>query len=194
MITRFTALVFFGLVVSSAPVLGQTTTPTPAAQDDETQKKSEEVKIMEVVLMDSLTVEELMKRAVNWVKTETPKYKKASGASTSNKVECTVNFPIKPKELNPETDYSGKMTMKVVIECKENRYKYTVSQIKHVSKSGKASGGPIELDVPECGSMSLQALTWKKIKGEGTRDAQQVVVDLKAAMFTSVQAAVEEEW
>lgn len=194
MTTRFTLLLFLALAFSSASVTGQTTTPTPAAQDDDAAKKTEDIKITEVVLTDSLSSTELVNRAVNWVKVENPKYKKLSGATTGSKVECSVNFPIKPKELNPETDYTGKITMKVTIECKDNRYKFTISQIRHVSKSGKSTGGAIENVIPECGSMSLQTITWKKIKGEALRDAQSVVVDLKAGMFLSSADAATEDW
>lgn len=194
MTTPFKLLIFLSFVFSSVAVTGQTTTPTPAGQDEEAVKKTEDIKITEVVLLDSMSVTELLNRAVNWVKVETPKYKKTSGATTGSKMECTVSFPIKPKELNPETDYTGKITMKVIVECKENRYKYTVTQIKHVSKSGKANGGAIENEVPECGSMALQGVTWKKIKGEALRNAQAVVVDLKAGMFIPSTVKVEDDW
>ena len=190
--TRFKIVVFFGLIFSTVSVMGQTATATPASQEDEVTKKVEEVKLTEVVLTDSLSANELLNRAVNWVKSESAKYKKTSGATTASKAECTVNFPVKPKDLNPETDYTGKISMKVVIECKDNRYKYTISQIKHISKSGKASGGAIENEIPECGSMALQSLTWKKLKGEAVKGAQLVVADIKAGMFKSSAEAVED--
>lgn len=195
MTTRFKNYITVALVLFSALLAAQTTTATPASsQDDESGKKVEEYKITEVVPTDSLPMSELMARAVNWVKLEHPKYKKSNGATTASKAECTVTFPIKPKELNPETDYTGKITMKVVIECKDNRYKYTVSQIKHTSKSGRTTGGAVENPVPECGTMTMQELTWKKLKGEAIRNAQLVVTEIKAAMFKPSTETVTEEW
>lgn len=195
MTTRFKQLFTLALVFFAVALTAQTTTATPApGQDDEMAKKVDEYKITEVIPTDSLPINELMARAVNWVKLESPRYKKTGGSTTASKAECTVSFPVKPKELNPETDYTGKVTMKVVIECKDNRYKYTISQVKHISKSGKASGGAFENTVPECGSMVMQELTWKKLKGEAVRGAQLVVADIKAGMFKPSAETNTEEW
>ena len=36
---------------------------------------------------------------------------------------------------------------------------------KHTSKSGNATGGSIDNVVPECGSMVMGDIQWKKLKG-----------------------------
>lgn len=169
-------------------------TNEPAKEEDEFAKKKVETKLSEVIPTDSLTASELLKRAVNWIKVESDKYKKTSGTTTANKAECSASFPIKPKELNPEVDYTGKITMKVVIECKDSKYRYTVSEIKHVSKSGKVSAGSIDNVIPDCGSMAMNDLIWKKLKGEALRGAALVVADLKAGMSKIETEAKEEEW
>lgn len=196
MTKRFKYSLFFALALLASTAGAQTTTASPgvAGKEDELEKKVDEYKVTEVVPTDSLPATELLNRAVNWVKSESPKYKKSGGTTTASKAECTVMFPVRPKELNPETDYTGKITMKVVIECKDNRYKYTVSQLKHTSKNGRASGGAIENNVPECGTMSMPELTWKKVKGEAVRNAQLVVTDLKAGMFKPSTETATEEW
>ena len=136
-----------------------------------------------------------MLRAINWIKEESDAmYKKTSGANTSGKAECTVTFPVKPKDLNPQFDYTGKISMKVVIECKTSKYKYTVSEIKHLSKSGNTSGGSIDNKIPECGSIGLDDIVWKKIRGEALRGAAQVVIDLKAGMAKLSKDASKDEW
>ncbi len=161
---------------------------------DDAPKKKEEIKVTEVVQTDSLPASELLQRAVNWVKVESKQYGKTSGVTTGSKAECTATFPCKPKELNPETDYTGKISMHIAIECKDNRYKYTVSQIKHISASGKTSAGAIENKVPECGSMAMGDIIWKKLKGEALKDASKVVEDLKEGMKKDSKDVEKEEW
>lgn len=182
-------LVFFSLFASSQ------NTEAKAKDEDEVPKKKVETKLTEVISTDSLPSSELLNRAINWVKAESTKYLKKGGTSTGSKAECMASFSIKPKELNPEVDYTGKIVMKVVIECKDSKYRYTVSEIKHVSKSGKTSGGSIDNVVPECGSMVMKDMTWKKLKGEALRNASIVVTDIKEGMKKpAIEEKPEDEW
>lgn len=157
-------------------------------------KQPEPTKIIEVVTTDSLPSAELLKRALNWVKTEHKKYVKTNGVTTTNKAECSIWFPVKPKELNPECDYTGKIDMKLVIECKDSKYKYTISQIKHVSKSGKTSAGSVDNTIPECGTMVMSDITWKKLRGEALVKASSVVSDLKEGMKVLSTEYEKDEW
>lgn len=157
-------------------------------------KKKEDTKLTEVVVTDSVAAAELLKRAVNFVKIESIKYSKTNGVTTGTKAEFTANFPIKPKELNPQTDFTGKLIMKVAIECKNSKYRYTVTQFKHVSLNGKASGGSIDNVVPDCGSMGMNDATWKKLKGEMLRGASIVITDLKEAMQKSSDLGGGDDW
>jgi hypothetical protein len=166
-----------------------------SAQTDEFAKKKVETKLMEVVIPpDSIDQAELVKRGVNWMKLESKTYFKTAATSTSGKVECIVSFPVKPKDLNPEVDYTGKIMMKVLIECKPGKYKYTVNEIKHVSKKVQTNGGSIDNKVPECGSMAMNDLVWKKLKGEALRGASQVVADLKVGMLYDSGNTPADEW
>ena len=177
----------FFMLVSTSSVLAQ-------ADDPDAPKKKIETKLTEVVTTDSLPASELMKRAVNWVKAESKTYVKSKGATTDNKAECTAIFLVKPKELNPQVDYTGKITMKVTIECKDSKYRYTVNEIKHTSKSGKTTAGSVDNVVPECGSMSMDDIVWKKLKGEAMRYASQVVGDLKTGMTVDSSQTPTDEW
>jgi hypothetical protein len=165
-----------------------------AKADDEFGAKKNETKIMEVITTDSVPSSELLQRAVNWIKVESPKYKKASGTTSSSKAECTASFPVKPKQLNPEVEYTGKITMKVVIECKDSRYRYSITDIRHISKNGRTSGGSIDNLVPECGSNAMNDMVWKKLKGEAMRGAGLVVQDLKEGMQKASTEAPSDEW
>ena len=164
------------------------------AAEGEGPKKKEETKFTEVVNTDSLPPGELLKRAVNWVKLEQDGYTKSAGVTTGTKAECNVAFPVKPKDLNPQCDYTGKILMKVLIECKDNKYKYTVSHIKHVSAGGKTSGGSVDNIVPECGSMVMPDITWKKLKGEALARAGSIAADIKEGMKKSSSESEKEEW
>jgi hypothetical protein len=175
--------------------VAQTASATGSAvSDDEFELKKAETKYTEVIKTDSLPASELLKRAVSWIKQENGKYKKTGGTTTSNKAECVASFPVKPKELNPKVDYTGKISMKVVIECKDNRFRYVVSDIRHISKSGRASAGSVDNKVPDCGSMVMEEVVWKKLKGEALRSAGLVVSDLKEGMSIAPTEAEGEDW
>src|SRR5436305_589702 len=123
-----TAIFSIFFIFISTIFLAQTPGETPKTgeaakkEEDEFAKKKVETKLSEVIPTDSISAAELLKRAVSWIKVESEKYKKSSGTTTANKAECSASFPVKPKELNPEVDYTGKITMKVVIECKDSKY------------------------------------------------------------------------
>ncbi len=157
-------------------------------------QKKEGLKITEVVLTDSLPASELLSRAVNWVKVESVKFGKTDGVSVGNKAECTVSFPVKPKEINPVYDYTGKITMKVLIECKTGKYKYTIFHIKYVGKEEANSAGEIDNLVPDCGSMKLTAVGWKKLKGDAIVKANSVVAEIKEAMKILSSSKGKEDW
>lgn len=163
-----------------------------AAQDspkeEDFPKKVTETRFTDVIATDSLPAAELLKRAVNFIKIEHQQYKKTAGSTSGSKAEFIASFPVKPKELNPEVDYTGKITMKVLIECKSSKYRYTVSDIRHLSKNGRTTAGSIDNPVPECGSMAMNDIVWKKLRGEALRDANVVVNDLKSGMSTAVPA------
>jgi hypothetical protein len=168
--------------------------PSKPAVDMPKLKKKEETKLTEVITTDSVPANELLKRAVNFVKVESTKYSKTNGVTTGSKAEFTANFPVKPKDLNPQTDFTGKLIMKVVVECKDSKYRYTISQLKHVSLSGKTTAGSIDNVVPECGSMGMSDVTWKKLRGEMMKDANIVLADLKEAMQKSSTESNKDDW
>lgn len=191
----FSVVVAAFFIMSTSLTNAQTTTATPEAKEvDEFAKKPKETKLTEVIQTDSIPVSELLQRAIAWSKLEVPGYKKSNAANSDSKLELIASFPVKPKELNPQVDFTGKVTMKVVIECKVSKYRYTISDIKHVAKNGRNSGGSVDLEVPECGSMGMTDLVWKKLKGEMLSGAAKVAADIKTAMTTTPVEVKPEEW
>lgn len=142
-----------------------------------------------------MNVSEILKRAVNFVKSESTKYTKGNGVTTSNKAECVAKFPYKPKELNPSADVEGTITMHVSIEAKEGKYRYTISKINHIAKNPEYSGGDTNNDVPKCGSMKMPLDLWKRIRGEALKQSTVLATDLKEAMKISSTTPVNsDEW
>jgi len=194
LMSTFFKIVFIVLCVSASSLsYAQSSIPK---EEKGAPAKRPETKLTEVITAvgDTVTTDEYVKRAVNWAKEVNPKYTKSGAATTGAKMELLASFTTKPKELNPRTDYTGKFTMKVVIECKDGRYKYTVSDIKHTSKSGEATAGSVDLIVPECGSMAIDDMMWKKLRGEAMKDANIVVSDLKIGMDKPSTIVESEEW
>lgn len=162
-------------------------------QQEDKGAKKDNFKVQEVVVADSTSANELLKRAVNWVKTESIRFTKSNGVTTGTKAECIAVFKVRPKELNPGSDYTGTINMHVSIECKDNRYRYVISKIKHVSTNGQVSGGDMNNIVPDCGSMVMPDNIWKKLKGEALKGSQMVVSELKEAM-SKPALETKDEW
>lgn len=136
---------------------------------------------------------EILKRAQNWFTLKSTKFVKSGGTNSGKSVSCNVVFVFKQKQLNPENDVDGKITMDIVIEAKEGKYRYTIKNIKHVATKKGMSGGDIYADVPEAGSMSINDRTWKHIRSESFAYAKILTDDLKAAMKLEVKSG-KEEW
>lgn len=140
------------------------------------------------------TIAELNKRANYWYTTKNKKFEKSSGGGSGSQVVCNVKFNYKPKELNPVNDVEGEITMRVTVDCKEGKYRYTVDKIEHKAKRGVCSGGDVFNEVPACGSMNLNSVIWKQIKSAGLANAKVVAEDLKVKMAKPVPSSGKSEW
>lgn len=187
MIRSIKIFIFLNFLIFNNDTFAQETT------EDDSPKLKKETKISEVIQTDSLPASELLKRAVNWVKLESARYGKTNGISSGSKAECTVTFHVKPKELNPVCDYEGKAIMKIMIECKANKYRYTILNIKHLSNSGRASAGSVDNIIPECGSLIMPDIVWKKLKGDALAKAASLVNEIKEGMKIKSDAG-NNEW
>jgi hypothetical protein len=163
-------------------------TPTPPPEDHSKKGKKKHQEEVPAPAPDTgnpmipAPASEIAKRAQNWLDAKSPKYTKANGSNTGGTVGCNISFVFKQKILNPENDVDGKISMDVVIDVKEGKYRYTLKNISHVADKSGMSGGSIYEKVPECGSMKMTDQTWKQIKSAAYGNIQLVIDDLKAKM------------
>jgi hypothetical protein len=136
---------------------------------------------------------EILKRAQNWYTLKNDKIKKANGTNTGKTVSCNLTFPFKQKMLNPENDVDGTISMDLIIEAKEGKYRYTIKNIKHQAKKPGMSGGDVYALVPECGSMKVSDRTWKTIRKEAFINAKIVAEDLKDIMIKDIDSN-KDDW
>ena len=138
---------------------------------------------------------EILKRAVNFAKSENKKYTKTNGVTAGSKAECVITFKYKPKELNPQADVEGVFTMHLSIEAKEGKYRYVITKIHHTAKNAEFTGGDIYSEVPKCGSMVLPMDLWRRMKSEALKNAMTVTEDVKDAMKIRSDKPVDgDEW
>lgn len=138
---------------------------------------------------------EILKRAVNFAKSENKLYSKANGVTSGSKAECVVSFKYKPKELNPKADVEGVFSMHVSIEAKQGKYRYVITKINHIAKNPEFTGGDVYSEVPKCGTMTMPSEIWKKLKSEAFKSAALVADDIKVAMkIPSDKVVNADEW
>jgi hypothetical protein len=159
------------------------------------KKDADGNEIVDTLPAPPASVSEILKRAINFTKMETPKYTKVNGVTTGSKAEFTASFFYKPKELNPPADVQGTITMHVSVDAKEGKYRYTISKITHEAKTPAYTGGEVFNEVPKCGSMKIPPDLWKRLRSEGLKNAALVASDLKAFMKkSSTEPLNPDEW
>ncbi len=177
--------------------------PAAPVEEPQTGKKKGKKKQVEETPVEQAAAEEggtmpapvaeLTKRADHWTKSKNKQYKKDNVAGSGSTISCTAIFIYKPKVLNPTCDVEGEISMEMIIECKEGKYRYTIKNIKHKSRNQNVNGGDIYNDVAECGSMALNDLAWKQIKSAAFVNASFLAQDLKTKMSAPVEHK-KDEW
>lgn len=179
---KFKSLFLFALVLLSIQVMAQ-----DMPVDAETQK----ITYTEVVTSEGISKDELYKRAAEWSKKYTKiEDNKADGKYVSKAI-------IKSKYPAPMKGYfhDGEIIAKVMIACKEGKYKYEITDITHSSTRG--NGGKIENKIPECGKYTLTLEGWGAIRGQVKTEIPKLVESLKAAMTKAAPATAgksKEDW
>lgn len=83
-----------------------------------------------------------------------------------------------------ETNGLGSVKFKLTIQCKDNRYRYTITDFTHIAYFTNISftGGELENKFPDCGRMNMIMSQWKTIKGFAYRAAVNTIAQMKVAM------------
>jgi len=152
-----------------------------------------------VVKVDSASATILYSRAKRFV-AETYK----SGKTVTDLDDATTTTII----LKPLMDsYSSSVSMSAIssscsasvkytftIECKDGRYKYTLSDFHHVIDIGQCgAGGDLTSEKPACGYFLLFKKTWAKIKASADAEAKALIEALNKAMNSSSTGA-KSDW
>lgn len=150
-------------------------------------KNSGRVVFTEIITLDSVSAENLYNRARLFVSNHYRSSKTVTDLSDEKsttiiiKAHITTHFKAWAGGEFP----AGGFNYTLKIYCKENRYKYETSNFIHTGEYdnvNRSSGGAIENDKPDCGSMFITKKQWNYIKQDCIVNITKLIEDLKVAM------------
>jgi hypothetical protein len=158
-------------------VVFQSFSQNPAFPIDNESKKITYTEVVE--LGKGVKKATIQTRAKGWVSKKgfLAKAKQAEG-TFSFKGKYVLNYPSATTGKNER----GEVEFICTLYLKDGRYKYVISNFKHVGVNGRGSGGPLEKDVPECGKFVLPLGSWTKIKNEVFSLTTPLVTEMKQAL------------
>jgi len=157
-------------------------------------KNTGKAEYTEVVLVDSsLTKEMLYSSAREWI---TVSFKSANHVlqmedKDAGKLICKGNF--KSQGCGAViSKYNDRINFTLIIETKNGKYKYTVTDIEHISGYGERSnGGDIGNEKPVCGYTYLFRGCWKDTKTIANSTICDLIKSLKSYIISK---EVESNW
>lgn len=178
------------LVITSLPAIAQ--------KDNFSMPRNEqgEIEYLEVVSVDSATQETLYSRARLFVAnafTSATDVTKLEDAVTSTIItKGIMKVPINPNKKSVRTFVKFKFT----IQCKDDRYKYSVSELYHEDNSYKYSftGGPLELEKPLCGGFFMPKYAWHNIKVSTDKEIKEFIGYLRTTMAGQEKFSSNDNW
>lgn len=140
-----------------------------------------------VIQVDSTTADELYSRAVLWY-TQTFKSAKAAIELSDRATGVIVsapdaNFPAYFVRKNGNKVEDGWITFSLKIQCKDGRFKYTLSDLVHTSLVN-CSAGPLEVKPRICPKEN----TWSTIRAEANTSATALIQSLSKSMASRAAA------
>jgi hypothetical protein len=84
----------------------------------------------------------------------------------------------------------GVVRFTLTIQCKDGRYRFSLTDFYHSFESKNMSGGNLENEKPACGGFNMIRSQWAKIKNRFHDDASTLIT----AMKTSLQSTKTSEW
>jgi len=165
-----------------------------AAQELPVDKETGKITFTDVVQLENTTIspEQLYSIAREWFATT---FNSANDVLQMDdkdlgKLIGKANFGIDMTAY--QTDSHVDFTISVFV--KEGRYKYTITDLEHVSNQNGYSGGALEDDKPDCGGMRMVKKGWLQVKEQTSEKVALIIADLKATMASSGNKESEEDW
>lgn len=137
----------------------------------------------EVVEVKGATASTLTSRATAFLQSKKIEAKTV-GTTISGEGAFVVSYPSVKKAME-----NGYVKFKVKIMVKDGKYKVDLTDFHHEGMQGRSSGGPLELEKPECGEVQLLYGSWIKIKEQNQEHLKAFVQDLKTKMDNPTKAA-----
>lgn len=150
-------------------------------------KNSGKAIFTEIIPLDSVSAENLYNRARIFVSNNYRSSKTETNVSDEKSSTIIINAHIIThfKAQAGGEFPAGGFNYTLKIYCKENRYKYEISNFIHTGEYdnvNRSSGGAIENDKPDCGTMSITKKQWNYIKQDCITNITKLSEDLKVAM------------
>lgn len=149
--------------------------------------------VSKVVQVDSVSKEELYRRAKLWVATT------YNSAQNVIQLDDKDNYTLVIKAQFPVTASAGLMMRlnqgnvkyTLTIQCKDGRYKYSAENFIHECHVGYGSGGDLHNETP-VGSMPIKG--WIDIKGQGKSYIENLSAAIENAMSAKSQKLKSDNW
>lgn len=155
-----------------------------------------EIEFTEVISVDSAGSSTLYSRARLFVanafnsSTDVTKLEDASTGTIVTKGLLPRNY------INPfNKGQGGHVSFKLTIQCKDGRYRYSVTDFVHQDRLHSSfTGGPLENERPQCGTFNMPRKSWEKIKSETAARVERFVAEMKATMNGSTVFSANDDW
>lgn len=140
-----------------------------------------------VVKVDSVSQQELYKRAQNWAETTFVSAKKITVVNDTANCILVLNpaFLISLKGENGELP-AGYIKYQITLQCKDGRYKLSLTDFTHhPGESSFGTGGNLNNAKPKCGYFVMAKGVWFNIREKALGYANHIRQLVQAAMDTT---------
>lgn len=168
-----------------ALILALMLTPLSVFAQDLPRNETGRIEYTEVVKVDSANAAILYSNAKIFIAKSFKSAKNVTDLSDENSKTVIIkgNMPVSVRSMGSFWDY-GVVWFQISIQCKDGRYKYSITDFVHEDKPGPrgANGGSLESEKPECGTLKLPKKYWEYIKTDADQTTKTLIADMKKAM------------